>query len=142
MLPPRPTEPGVTAEPSAGAVEAEENSSAAAIIQVEAPPVFAEEPVNINAAQLQSRCHNGDLKWVGPEGELVGEGRNSALGLDNDGNAFVVALGGESCAAGSARDRSEPRKRSVHDLDDRIQHPASAADAALVASRPRVGSVE
>ena len=102
VLPPRPTEPGVTAEPAAGAVESEENSSAAAIIQVEAPPVFAEEPVNINAAQLQSRCHIGNLKWIGPEAEQVGEGENVSVNLDNDGNAFVVALGGESCAAGSS----------------------------------------
>jgi hypothetical protein len=103
VLPPRPTEPGVTAEPSAGAVESEENSSAAAIIQVEFPPVFAEEPVNINAAQLDSRCHEGDLTWVGPEGEILGYGEElTELGLDNDGNAFVVALGGESCAAGSS----------------------------------------
>ena len=77
VLPPRPTEPGVIAEPSAGAVEAEENSSAAAIIEVEFPPVFAEEPVNINAAQLDSRCHQGELTWVGPEGEILGYGLNS-----------------------------------------------------------------
>ena len=112
VLPPRPTEPGVTAEPSAGAVESEENSSAAAIIQVEAPPVFAEEPVNINAAQLASRCHQGYLRWIGPEAEEIGEApevegndpnnENVTLNLDNDGNAFVVALGGESCAAGSS----------------------------------------
>ncbi len=103
VLPPRPTEPGVIAEPSAGAVEGEENSSAAAIIEVEFPPVFAEEPVNINASQLDSRCHKGDLTWVGPEGQVLGYGGElTGLGLDNDGNAFVVALGGESCAAGSS----------------------------------------
>ncbi len=103
VLPPRPTTEGVIAEPSAGAVEAEENSSAAAIIEVEAQPVFAEEPVNINASQLDSRCHKGDLTWVGPEGKVLGYGPElTGLGLDNDGNAFVVALGGESCAAGSS----------------------------------------
>ena len=104
VLPPRPTEPtSVVAEPSAGAVEAEENSSAAAIIEVEFPPVFAEEPVNINASQLASRCHKGELTWVGPEGKVLGTGGElSGLGLDNDGNAFVVALGGESCASGSS----------------------------------------
>jgi len=103
VLPPRPTEPGVFAEPSAGAVESEENSSAAAIIEVEFQPVFAEEPVNVNAAQLDSRCHEGELTWVGPEGQVLGYGAElNGLGLDNDGNAFVVALGGESCAAGSS----------------------------------------
>jgi len=92
-------------------VESEENSSAAAIIEVEFPPVFAEEPVNINAAQLASRCHEGGLKWIGPEAEEIGEpevdwndpnNENVTVNLDNDGNAFVVALGGESCAAGSS----------------------------------------
>ncbi|HTQ69296.1 MAG TPA: hypothetical protein VMI13_11455 [Solirubrobacteraceae bacterium] len=107
VLPPRPTEPAVIAEPGPpsfpGAVESEENSSAAAIIEVEFPPVFAEEPVNINAAQLYSRCHKGQLTWAGPEGEVLGYGEElSDLSLDNDGNAFVVALGGESCAAGSS----------------------------------------
>ena len=107
VLPPRPTTPGVTAEPGPptyeGAVEGEENSSAAAIIQVEANPVFAEEPVNVNAAQLASRCHKGELLWVGPEGKVIGSGPElEGLALDNDGNAFVVALGGESCAAGES----------------------------------------
>ena len=65
--------------------------------------MFAEEPVNINASQLDSRCHEGELLWVGPEGRIIGEGPElTDLGLDNDGNAFVVALGGESCAAGSS----------------------------------------
>jgi hypothetical protein len=105
VLPPRPTDPGVFVEPGPpaveGAVESEENSSAAAIIQVEFPPVFAEEPVNINASQLYSRCHEGDLTWVGPEAQVLGYGEEiTDLGLDNDGNAFVVVLGGESCAAG------------------------------------------
>ena len=108
VLPPRPTTPGVIAEPGPaselpGAVEGEENSSAAAIIEVEANPVFAEEPVNVNAAQLYSRCHKGELLWVGPEGKVLGDGPElEGLALDNDGNAFVVALGGESCAAGES----------------------------------------
>lgn len=103
VLPPRVTTPGVIAEPAAGATEAEENSSAAAIIEVEAPSVFSEEPVNINAAQLASRCHKGETLWVGPEGKVLGEGSElTGLDLDNDGNAFVVVLGGESCASGSS----------------------------------------
>jgi hypothetical protein len=101
VLPPRPTEPGVKAEPPTG-VESEENSSVPAIIEVEFPPVFAEEPVNINASQLYSRCHEGELLWVGPGGQVLAEDTEELLGLqlDNDGNAFVVLLGGESCAAG------------------------------------------
>jgi len=102
VLPPRVTPPGVIAEPAAGAVEGEENSSAAAIVEVEAPPVFAEEPVNINDSQLVSRCHKGDSLWIGPEGQPIGEGENVTVNLDNDGNAFAVALGGESCASGTS----------------------------------------
>ena len=56
VLPPRPTEPGVFATP-AKKVEGEVYSDVATIVQVEFPPVFAEEPVNINASQLYSRCH-------------------------------------------------------------------------------------
>jgi hypothetical protein len=111
VLPPRPTTPGVKVEPPTG-VESEENSSVPVIIQVEFPPVFAEEPVNINAAQLQARCHEGEVwDWftTGPAGpEMVpiteiAEARGEAtVTLDNDGNAFVVLLGAESCAAGSS----------------------------------------
>jgi hypothetical protein len=101
VLPPRPTEPGVKAEPPTG-VESDENSSVPAIIEVEFPPVFAEEPVNINASQLRARCHEGDFLWVGPGGQILAENEEEVrdLQLDNDGNAFVVLLGGESCAAG------------------------------------------
>ena len=56
VLPPRPTPEGVNASP-AGKIEGEVNSDVATIVQVEFNPVFAEEPVNINASQLFSRCH-------------------------------------------------------------------------------------
>jgi hypothetical protein len=108
VLPPRPTPPGVKLEPSSG-VESEENSSVPVIIQVEFPPVFAEEPVNINFSQLKARCHEGEswdvfvpvVREIGGPME-IGEatGEISEVMLDNDGNAFVVLLGAESCAAG------------------------------------------
>jgi len=105
VLPPRPTPPGVSASPEKK-IEGEFESDVATIIQVEFPPVFAEEPVNINAAQLYSRCHISPRTFfVGMEEdgprvlayeteELVG------LKLDNDGNAFVVLFGTASCASG------------------------------------------
>jgi hypothetical protein len=100
VLPPRPTTPGVKAEPPTG-VESEENSSVPAIFSVEIPPVFAEEPVDVNASQLVARCHEGEALWLGPEGQILASGTEDVtLNLDNDGNAFVVLLGGESCAAG------------------------------------------
>lgn len=104
VLPPRVTEPGVFVTP-AEQVETEENSSVATIVQVEFPPVFAEKDVNVNASQLYARCQlEPKLKWIGPdEDEIASETEEILeLKLDNDGNAFVVLLGGESCAAGQS----------------------------------------
>jgi hypothetical protein len=117
VLPPRPTEPGVFATPSTK-VEDENTSSVATIFQVEFPPVFAEEPVDVNWSQLYSRCHLGPktvyLRLVSvavetPNGivykpvieEAVGE-EITHLTLDNDGNAFVIVFGTASCAAGTS----------------------------------------
>jgi len=108
VVPPRPTEPGVFATP-ATKVEGEVNSDAATILQVEFPPVFAEEPVNINAAQVFARCHiedKAEFLVMGPSGPEVRAENDaeevSGITLDNDGNAFVVLVAGESCAAGTS----------------------------------------
>ena len=105
VLPPRPTPPGVTASPEKK-IEGEINSDVATIIQVEFPPVFAEEPVNINAAQLYSRCHiSPKTFFVGMEEDgprVLDYETEETIGvkLDNDGNAFVVLFGTGSCASG------------------------------------------
>ncbi len=113
VLPPRPTTPGVTAEPggegpnSAPAVESETTSSVATIVQVEFSPVFAEEPVNLDFAQLEARCK------VCPYTEVITMGENgyprveksvsdTTLNLDNDGNAFAILVGNASCASGKS----------------------------------------
>jgi hypothetical protein len=107
VLPPRPTEPGVFATP-AKKVEGEVNSDVATIVQVEFPPVFAEEPVNINASQLYSRCHvDPKLEFVevtseGPRVRTEESEETTGVTLDNDGNAFLVLLGANSCASGSS----------------------------------------
>jgi len=107
VLPPRPTPPGVFATPPAK-VEGEIYSDVATIVQVEFPPVFAEEPVNINASQLYARCHvKPKLTWVevGENGPSILQTESEEVlnvKLDNDGNAFVVLLGAKSCAAGSS----------------------------------------
>ncbi|HTQ69397.1 MAG TPA: hypothetical protein VMI13_11965 [Solirubrobacteraceae bacterium] len=107
VLPPRPTEPGVFATPAAK-VEDETTSSVATIIQVEFPPVFAEEPVNINAAQLYARCHREpkirfiEMTPEGPWDRVNDEEEVSGVSLDNDGNAFVVVIGTSSCASGTS----------------------------------------
>jgi hypothetical protein len=107
VLPPQPSEPGVFATP-ATKVEGEVNSDVATIIQVEFPPVFAEQPVNIDAAQLYSRCHVSpkllfvEMTSEGPTVKARESGEVREVPLDNDGNAFVVLLGANSCAAGTS----------------------------------------
>jgi hypothetical protein len=107
VLPPMPTKEGVFATP-ASKVEGEVNSDVATIVQVEFPPVFAEEPVNINASQLYARCHlEPKLLFVAMESggpRVVMEDSEETLGvnLDNDGNAFLVLIGAASCAPGSS----------------------------------------
>jgi hypothetical protein len=105
VLPPRPTEPGVFATP-ATKVEDETTSSVATIIQVEFPPVFAEEPVNVNSNEFYTRCHNEPkLEAIAFEGGYpiaFPSEQEGTLYLDNDGNAFVVVIGNSSCAAGTS----------------------------------------
>lgn len=115
VTPPKVTEEGVFVFPSVteppseatgGAnVENDENSSLAAIIYVEYSPEFSEEYVNINDRQLYAKCKYGSkIKWYGPNEELLTEESPEAgietVQLDDDGNAFVVAIAGESCQAG------------------------------------------
>ncbi len=105
VLPPRPTTPGVFATP-ATKVEGEEYSDVATIVQVEFPPVFAEEYVNVDFSQLYSRCKYGNHTEVitmsekgYPHTETGGE--SEQLKLDNDGNAFMILIGNASCASGT-----------------------------------------
>jgi hypothetical protein len=97
VTPPKPTTPGVWALPSSQ-VEVGDWSSFATIIQVEFPPVYSEASVVISAEQLFSRC--GKLTWIGPDEKLLASGEEVTVKLDDDGNAFVVLLGGPSCASG------------------------------------------
>jgi len=105
VLPPRPTEPGVKAEPSAK-VEGEEYSDVATIVEVEFPPVFAEEPVNVNSNEFYSRCHRMPkteaIIMVDGKPAIVRSLEEGTLFLDNDGNAFAVLIGNSSCAAGTS----------------------------------------
>jgi hypothetical protein len=106
VLPPRPTEPGVFATPE-NKIEGEVYSDVATIAQVEFPPVFAEEPVYIDFAQLYSRCHYPPKTEVITMGDYGYPHVNSyteseTVYLDNDGNAFAVLIGNASCAAGTS----------------------------------------
>jgi hypothetical protein len=107
VLPPKVTTPGVSVLP-ATSVEDNVESSVSTIVEVEFPPVYAEQFVNVSAEQLFARCGLAPkVEWVGPDENLISPVGEDAFGaesvsvqLDDDGNAFVVLLGGPSCASG------------------------------------------
>ena len=113
VLAPRDGPPGIRVSPESE-VEGETYGDVATIVQVSFLPVFAEEPVIVNASELYSRCRRAPrLVWVtmgeeaGPEGSpaspvALPEAEETTVRLDDDGNAFAVLLGGGSCAAGSS----------------------------------------
>jgi len=103
ILPPANTKPGVTANPRSQ-VEDSVWSSAATVIQVEFPSVFAEKTVDISSNQLWQRCGVApNILWVGPEETVLGSNvPSTSVTLDDNGNAFVVALLGASCASGTS----------------------------------------
>jgi hypothetical protein len=102
VLPPKVTTPGVFVLPPTS-VEDNVESSVETIVEVEFPSVYAEQDVNISAEQLFARCGVGPkVEWIGPDEKIdsIGTESISKVKLDNDGNAFVVLLGGPSCASG------------------------------------------
>ena len=104
VLAPRVTPPGATVLPSEITL-GDLASSFGAIVEVEYPPVFAEDWVTINSEQLAARCKiPPHLIWFGPNLHLLGFGAESSarVQLDNDGNAFAVVFGAFSCAAGTS----------------------------------------
>jgi hypothetical protein len=109
VLPPKVTPPGVYALPPTS-VEDNVESSVETIVEVEFPSVYAEQFVNISAEQLFARCGLAPkVEWIGPDEDLISPVGEDAFGaegvsvqLDDDGNAFVVLLGGPSCASGGS----------------------------------------
>ena len=82
------------------------NSDVFAVFSVETDPVYAEQFVEIDSAQLEASCLGGWV-WISPNpGGLSrsGTGVNPGLApdavLDDDGNA-VFGFFGKSCAAGT-----------------------------------------
>jgi hypothetical protein len=80
-------------------VEDSATSSVATIFYAEFPSVYAENAVEFSDAQLYDRC-TGGVTWVGPDEVVLGTGKSVTTTLDDNGNAFVVALAGPSCASG------------------------------------------
>jgi len=99
IMPPANTKVGVTANPKS-IVEDSVYSAVATVIQVEFPSVYAEKLVTIKSDELFTRCA-GNLSWWGPEEASLGTNvPEVTVQLDNNGNAFAVAIGGPSCASG------------------------------------------
>jgi len=118
--PAKPSTEGVTATPKTQ-VEDEESSSVATLIQAEFGSTEAK--VRVAAPELFSRCEvapfgvtAAKVIWLRPNftggalaigKELAGgaalvPGGGEALKTDDDGNAFVIALGAESCKPGKS----------------------------------------
>ncbi len=98
IAPPVSTWPEVGAAP-ASEVEDATTSSVATIFYVEFRSVYAEHQVQISDAELYDRCA-GRIAWILPNTTSVGSGKSVTTTLDDNGNAFVVALAGPSCAPG------------------------------------------
>jgi hypothetical protein len=99
ILAPGDTPPGVKARPSS-LVEDSVNSSAATIVYAEFPSVFAERNITIRSNELNSRCAGG-VTWIVP-GRINQRGNTATATLDNNGNAWAIALAGPSCSPGTS----------------------------------------
>jgi hypothetical protein len=103
VLPPVPTTPGVFALP-ARQVEDAGSSGVGTIIEAEFPG-GSEKLVRIGSEELFARCREDPhVRWIEMDGDEVESETSEVTGirLDNDGNAFVIAIGDSSCAEGTS----------------------------------------
>jgi hypothetical protein len=103
---PTDTQPSVSALP-ASAVEDAITSSVATIFYVEFPSVYSEHQVEISDAELYDSCTGHRITWILPNSTTFTYGKSVTVTLDNNGNAFVVALAGPSCATGTSLVQAE-----------------------------------
>jgi hypothetical protein len=106
IAPPTDTEPSVSAFPGS-AVEDSITSSVATIFYVEFPSVYSEHKVEISDAELYDRCDGHGITWILPNSTTFTYGKSVTVTLDDNGNAFVVALAGPSCAPGETLVQAE-----------------------------------
>ena len=100
IKPPTDTPPGLTIWPSKQ-IEDSTTSSVATIFYAEYSSRFAESRVEFSDAQLYDRCAGG-ITWIGSDDVTLATHTKSVVTtLDDNGNAFVVALAGPSCASGA-----------------------------------------
>ncbi len=101
VLPPHNTTPGVFALPTSQ-VEDSGSSAVATIIETE----FAggsEKKVHIGSEELFARCRvSPHLRWVRMNHTVEAGSEVEGVELDNNGNAFVIAIGDASCAEGTS----------------------------------------
>jgi hypothetical protein len=110
VLPPQKTTQGVTGYPAdeiiTGNSSASGQSDVYAVFYVEAPSVYAEQYVEIQANELVDRCGMGSY-WVSnvgssaATGTVAGSSTTWTAQLDDNGNA-VFAFFGASCASGTS----------------------------------------
>jgi hypothetical protein len=102
ILPPNVTPPGVTAKPNVQ-VEDSLSSGVATIIEAEFTN-GSEQFVHIGSEEFFHRCRvSPHLHWIRMNrSEETGVSEIRGVQLDNDGNAFVIAIGDESCAPGAS----------------------------------------
>ena len=101
VLPPLDSPPGVSALPRTQ-VEDSSSSGVATIVEAE----FAggsEKKAHIGSEELFDRCRiSPHLRWVRMNREDVAASEVTGVELDNNGNAFVIAIGDSSCAPGAS----------------------------------------
>jgi hypothetical protein len=102
VLPSVNTEQGLFMTP-ASQVEDAESSAVVTIAQAEFKSA-SEAKVRIGARQLYDRCERGDKLTFVTENRETSEGSEitGELGLDNNGNGFVLLVGSDSCAEGKS----------------------------------------
>ena len=104
VLPEQETSPGVSTLPSSQAANIA-HDSVATIVEVGFTSAEAGAYVRIASGQLYARCLGAPhLKWIGPDETELGSSTAelTKVKLDGHGNAFVVVLGGASCAEGAS----------------------------------------
>ncbi len=118
VKPPSLTPEGVTALPSTQ-VEDAGSSSVTTVVETEIKG-GGESYIRLASEQLEDRCHDGGLIWIPgyvteylaeedsteavkraeKKAQEVGEGDETEIRLDNDGNGFAIAVGVDSCLEG------------------------------------------
>ncbi|MBO0883193.1 MAG: hypothetical protein J2P17_23230 [Mycobacterium sp.] len=101
IKPPQTTTRGIYPRPLSE-VEDATWSGVDTVLNIEFPSVYGEDTVEVSSPQLYDHCH-GNIVWVGADETILGTDTKSVTAtLDNNGNTFVVAIGGPSCATGES----------------------------------------